>query len=139
LAAARPSVSAARRSADGAEAGLARGLRGLAARWLALARTRGELLQTELEEEKLRLAGIAVYAVVGAFFLALSVLVLTFLLILLFWDGHRVLATALIGGGYLLVGVVFVLLARSRAAAKSTLFSASLGELKKDVDALREP
>ena len=40
------------------------------------ARARGELLQVELEEEKLRVAGIVVYAVAAAVFLALAVVAL---------------------------------------------------------------
>ena len=120
------------------EAGLARGLRGLLANLLAAARMRGELLQVELEEEKLRVTAITLFAVAAAFFLALTVLVLTFFLILLFWDGNRLLATGLIGGAYLVIGVMLALIARSRASVKSKLFSASLGELRKDVDALRQ-
>ena len=118
-------------------AGLAHGLRGLLANWVTAARTRGELLQVELEEEKLRVAGIAVFAVAAAFFLALSVLVLTIFLIVLFWDNNRLLATGLIGGSYLLIGIVLALIARSRAAVKSKLFAASLAELRKDSEALR--
>ena len=118
--------------------GLAGSLRGLLANLVNATRTRGELLQVELEEEKLRVAGIAVFALAAAFFMALSVLVLTFFLILLFWDGNRVLVSGLIGAAYLVIGVVLALIARSRAGMKSKLFSASLAELKKDGEALKQ-
>lgn len=125
-------------SVDVPPPGLAGSIRGFLANWVNAARTRGELLQVELEEEKLRVAGIAVFALAAAFFIALSVLVLTFFLILLFWDGNRVLATGLIGAAYLVIGVVLALIARTRSGVKSKLFSASLAELKKDGEALKQ-
>ena len=112
--------------------GLLRSLRTLLATLLATVRTRGELLQVELEEEKLRVAGIAVFAVAAAIFLALAVVVLTFFLILLFWDTHRVMAAGLIALAYLLIGLCCALAARQRARVKSKLFAASLAELGKD-------
>ena len=94
--------------------------------------SRLELLQVELEEEKLRLAGIGVLAVAAVFFLALAILVLTFFVILLFWDTHRVMATGLISLVYLIAGLCCALAARSRAKSKSTLFAASLAQLDAD-------
>ena len=119
--------------------GLLRSLRTLLATLLATARTRGELLQTELEEEKLRVAGIAIFAVAAAFFLALAVVVLTFFLILLFWDTHRVMAAGLIALAYVLIGVCCALVAQKRARVKSKLFAASLAELAKDEQRLSPP
>lgn len=112
--------------------GLLHSLRTFLATLLAAARARGELLQTELEEEKLRIAGIAVFAVAAAFFLALAMVALTFFLVLLFWDSHRVMASGLIALAYLLIGAGCALAARQRASVKSKLFAASLAELGKD-------
>ena len=112
--------------------GLLRSLRALLASLLLVARTRGELLQVELEEEKQRVAGIAAFAVAAAVFLALSVVVLTFFLMLLFWDTHRVMAAGLIAAAYALIGIGCALVARNRASVKSKLFAASLAELGKD-------
>lgn len=107
-------------------------LRTLLATLVATLRTRGELLQVELEEERLRVAGIVMVAAAAAFFLALAVLMFSFLLILLFWDTHRVLVAGLLGVGYLVIGVGCALAARQRSRAKSRLFAASLAELTKD-------
>ncbi len=121
---------------EGPSGGLLHSLRNLLAHLLAVARTRGELLQVELAEEKQRVAGIAVLAGAAAVFLALAVVVLTFFLILLFWDSNRLMATGLIALAYGLIGTVFALLARNRAREKSKLFAASLAELDKDRERL---
>ncbi len=121
-------------------AGLFRSLRNLLATVIGTARTRLELLQVELEEEKLRVAGIAVFAIAAGFFLALAVLVFTFFVILLFWDTpHRVLATGLIALAYALIGLCCAAVARSRAQARSTLFVASLAQLDADRQRLTQP
>ena len=90
------------------------------------------MLQVELEEEKLRVAGIVVYAVAAAVFLALAVVALTFFLMLLFWDSHRIAAAGAITLAYAVIGVVCACVAHSRSRVKSRLFSASLAELGKD-------
>lgn len=124
---------------DAAQGGLFRSLRGLLATLLGTARTRLELLQVELEAEKLRLTGIALFAVAAVFFLALAVLVFTFFVILLFWDTHRVLAAGVVALVYLAVGVACALVALRRAQAKSTLFAASLAQLDADRARVTQP
>ena len=119
--------------------GLLRSLRILLANLLAVARTRGELLQVELEEEKLRLAGIVIYAVAAAVFLALAVVALTFFVMVLFWDTHRVMAAGVIVLAYAVIGIVCACIAYSRSRVKSKLFSASLAELGKDGARLSQP
>ncbi len=119
--------------------GLLRSLRILLANLLAVARTRGELLQVELEEEKLRLAGIVIYAVAAAVFLALAVVALTFFVMVLFWDTHRVMAAGVIVLAYAVIGIVCSCIAHSRSRVKSKLFSASLAELGKDGARLSRP
>lgn len=124
------------RAGGATHAGLFSSLRMLLATTVATARTRLELLQVELEEEKLRLAGIGVLAVAALFFIALAIVVFTFFLVVLFWDTHRVLATGLIALGYLIVGLACLAAARQRAAQKSRLFTASLAQLKADQERL---
>ncbi len=124
-------------TSDVAPGGLLHALRTLLATLVAVARTRGELLQVELEEERLRLAGIAVIAFAAAFFLALAVVVLTFFVMLLFWDSHRLLAAGLMALAYLIIGLICAGIARQRARVKSKLFAASLAELAKDGERLK--
>ena len=116
--------------------GLLQSLRILLATLLDAVRTRGELLQVEFEEERLRIAGITVFALAAFFFLALAVLLLSLFLILLFWDSHRVMVCGLLALAYFLTGIVCALIARQRLRAKSTLFAASLAELAKDGERL---
>ena len=123
-------------STPGPHSGLLHSLRTLLATLLATVRTRGELLQVELEAEKLRVAGIMAFAVAGAFFLALAVVMLTLFVILLFWESNRVLATGLIALVYLISGVACMLVAHSRAKVKSKLFASSLAQLRKDSERL---
>ena len=65
-----PSPESAQAASQGA--GLLASLRQLLANLIGVARARGELLQVELEEEKLRVAGIVVYAVAAAVFLEIG-------------------------------------------------------------------
>lgn len=116
--------------------GLMHSLRTLLATLLATLRTRGELLQVELEEERLRVAGIVVVGAAAAFFLALAVLMFSFLLMLLFWDTHRVLVAGLLGLAYLVIGIACAVSARKRSRGKSKLFAASMAELAKDHEQL---
>jgi uncharacterized membrane protein YqjE len=123
---------------DARPGGLLHSVRALLATLLATVRTRGELLQTELEEERLRVAGIALFAIAAAFFLLVGTLLLSFFLILLFWDSNRLLMAALLALAYLLIGMVCALLARQRSRVKSKLFAASLTELARDVERLKD-
>lgn len=131
-----PDVPEAGEDATHARGGLMHSLRTVLATLVATVRTRGELLQVELEEERLRVAGILVVAAAAAFFLSLAVLLFSFFLILLFWDTHRVLVSGLLAAAYLLIGIACAWVARQRSRVKSKLFAASLAELGKDGDQL---
>jgi uncharacterized membrane protein YqjE len=117
-------------------AGLLHSLRALIANALATLRTRGELLQVEFQEERLRVAGIMVVAGAAALFLMLGVIMLSFFVMLLFWDTHRVQAAGALALVYFLLGIVCALVAKQRAHVKSQLFRSSLAELAKDHERL---
>jgi uncharacterized membrane protein YqjE len=116
--------------------GLLASLRSLAANAVEILRTRLELLATEVEEEGLRLAQIAFWTLVALLFLTLGLLTFTLLVVVAFWDTHRVLVVALLAASYLGVGIGIGLWVRSRLLAGSKLFAASLAELAKDRDKL---
>ena len=118
---------------------LAESLHGIVDAGLQTVQTRLELLAIELQEEKLRLAGLALNAVLAGLLLGFGLMFLLVFLTVLFWEEHRLLALGIstavcIGGG---------LIAASNAArafrSGTKLFSASLAELARDRAALREP
>ena len=112
--------------------GLLGSLKNLASTLVALAQTRLQLLANELRAEKLRLAQLGLYAAAAVFFFALGIIMLTLLVIVGFWDSHRLLALGGFAGIYLLVGLAFGVAVLRRATQRSRLFEASLQELAKD-------
>lgn len=118
---------------------LAESLHGIVDAGLQTVQTRLELLAVELQEEKLRLAGLALNTVLAGLLLGFGLVFLMIFLTVLFWEEHRLLALGLstaicLGGG--------LLAARNAAHAfrgGTKLFSASLAELARDRDALKKP
>jgi uncharacterized membrane protein YqjE len=119
-------------------AGLAHSLRRLAGTLLAILQTRAELLATEVEEEKLRLGGLLAYGAAAFFFLGFGVVLLSLLITVLLWDSHRLLALGLATALFLGAGAVSAFAALRLARAGSKLFAASLAELARDREALRD-
>lgn len=118
---------------------LAESLHGIVDAGLQTVQTRLELLAVELQEEKLRLTGLALNAVLAGLLLGFGLVFLMIFLTVLFWEEHRLLALGIstavcIGGG---------LLAASNAArafrSGTKLFTASLAEFARDRAALRKP
>ena len=118
---------------------LAESLHGIVDAGLQTVQTRLELLAVELQEEKLRLAGLALNAVLAGLLLGFGLMFLLVFLTVLFWEEHRLLALGISTAICLIGG----LLAASKAAhafrSGTKLFSASLAELTRDRAALREP
>ena len=117
--------------------GLMDSLRGLLATVVALLQVRADLLVTELEEQLHRLAGVLLWGAIALFCGTLTVLMLAFTVMVVFWDEHRVLAAALLTGGFAVVFVAALWSLRRRLAARPRVLSATLGELQSDVAALR--
>jgi len=117
-------------------AGILQSLRNLAATGVALLRTRLELLATEIEEERLRLLSLLFWAAGAFYFLAVGVLLLAVLVIVVFWESHRVAAVAVLAGLFLAIGAGMAAAARKSLAGRRKLLSASLDELEKDNEQL---
>jgi len=117
-------------------AGLMDSAKRMLATLIALIHTRVELFTTEIEEEIHRAASILLWAVVALYFGSLTVLMIAFTVVIIFWDDHRVLAAALVTATFLVMTLIFGLLARARLKAKSRFMAASLEELKRDRESL---
>ncbi|MEO6279909.1 phage holin family protein [Roseateles sp.] len=112
-------------------------LRRLGTSLLTLGRIRLELLAIEVQEEKDRIAGLLLWAVLAALLAGFGLLMLVVLVTVALWDSYRLLA---LGGGtvVLIAAAVFaVLKVKGLVAQPSTLFQSSITELREDADALR--
>lgn len=113
-------------------AGLMESLKRLATTLTFIVSTRLELLANEIQEERLRLTQMLVFALIALFCFGMGILFLTIFVVVLFWDDHRLAALGTVCALFLALGTLMTLLLRSKEQAKSKLFSASLAELAKD-------
>ena len=113
-------------------AGLMESLKRLASTLVSIVSTRLELLANELQEERLYLTRMLVFALIALFCFGMSILLLTGFIVVLFWDDHRVAALGGLGAVFLILGILMAILLRNKAHARPRLFSASLAELAKD-------
>ena len=114
--------------------GLLQSLRNLAATLVAVLQTRLELLATEIEEERVRMQRLLLFAAAAIFFLALAIMTLTLFVIALFWDTYRLWVIGALVVLYLVAG--FTAASAARRQTTSRPFSASLAELAKDLERL---
>lgn len=112
-------------------------LKRLLATLVATGKTRLELLATELEEEKIRLTQLLVFAVAALVFVCIGLVLLVALIAAAFWESRIVIfavfSLIFLGGGMALAAAALRLGRR-----RSGLFSNSINELKSDLDALRQ-
>ena len=119
--------------------GLLGAARAVLAGLVEIGQTRLQLASTELEEERLRLVELLLFAVAALFFVGIGLVLATLLLVLLFWDGPRVLVMALATLAYLALGAGLAAACRHKARTKPPLLAATLAELQRDREALIGP
>lgn len=115
---------------------LAESLRGLLGSGLQIVQTRLELLALEVQEEKLRLTGLIINAVLCGLLLGFGIVFLMIFLTVLFWDEHRLLALGIGTAICLLGGAIAGFRVAGAFRGGSQLFSASLAELRLDREAV---
>ncbi len=116
----------------GRSEGLLDSLRNLARTFLAIVQTRIEIFASEIDEERARLARIAVLAAVAALCIALAVVLLVFFLVVLFWDTNRLLAIGALAGVFAVGAVAACLGLRAAVSQRPKFLSTTLAELRKD-------
>jgi uncharacterized membrane protein YqjE len=102
-----------------------------------IGQTRLQLASTELEEERLRLTELLLYGLVALFCIGVGLVLALLLLVLVFWDGPRVLVLAIETAVFLGTGVGLVAVFRHKARNKPRLLATTIDELRRDSDSLR--
>jgi uncharacterized membrane protein YqjE len=112
-------------------------LRGAADSGVALLSNRLELFGIELAEERVRVLALLAYGAVAFIALGAGIVFLAMFVTVLMWESNRLLALGIFATVFLGGGMVALITALGYASKKSSLFAASLAELRKDRDALK--
>lgn len=116
--------------------GLFASVRDLLETALAITHTRLELVTTEIEEELHRVAEILVWTFVVVFFAGLTTLMLAIVIVVAFWEEHRLLAASLTTLGFLAMTGIALWVVRGKARARPKLLEATIEEIRRDREAL---
>jgi len=116
----------------GGSKGLLESLTILAGTLVAIAHTRLELLSADMEEERAHFFSLLMLTLAALLCLGIGVVLATILLVVAFWDTHRLLALGALAGFFLVTGMAVWAFALHKARTKPRLFAASLSELFKD-------
>ncbi len=106
---------------------------------LGLGVTRLELAFTELEEERIRLADMAVSACLAFFFMGLAVMLSLLFLIVFMWDTQRLLTIGLLALTFLTLGSWCIWSLRNKARRRPRFMSATLAEFRLDRELFQRP
>lgn len=106
----------------------------ISATLLAMAQTRLELAAVEVEEEYQRLLGYLLMSLLALFLLGITLLLLALLVIVIFWETHRIEAVCGMAGLFGLGAVWLGLKVRADFRAKPRLLAATVDELRKDIE-----
>ena len=109
----------------------------LGATLLSMVQTRLELAAIEMEEESRRLLGYFALVLLSLVLFGIAMLMVALTIILVFWDTYRIqaaLGLALLFGA---AAVVASMTLRASFAKRPRLLSATVGELNKDINFIR--
>lgn len=122
--------------APGEGKGLFESLSMFAATMVAIVHTRLELLSIDLEEERERLFAIMLLAIAAMFLMGVGIVLASVLLVVVFWETHRLLVLSLLTALFLLLGITVWAFAIYKVRTKPRLFASSLTEFTKDREQL---
>lgn len=105
----------------------------LASTLVDMAHTRLSLAAVEVEEELQRMLGYLVLALLALILFGIALLLAAFLVIVLFWDSHRVAAASSMVALFGVAGTLVTLKVKASIARKPRLLESTLAELRKDI------
>ena len=95
--------------------------------------TRLELAAVEVEEESQRMLGYLLFGLLSLILFGVAFLLLAFLVIVLFWDTHRVAAVGGMAALFGVAGAVIAMKVKSGFDNKPRLLQNTIEELRKDI------
>jgi uncharacterized membrane protein YqjE len=117
--------------------GILDSVRSFLATWVAVIKTRVEIVSVEIEEQREWIEQLILLALGTLFCLSLGLILLTLLIVVLFWDSHPLWVLGGFALLYLAVGAVLFATLRQKVKAKPRIFAATAAELGKDYAALQ--
>lgn len=102
------------------------------------AEIRLELFLLELKEERIRLFDALLLAGVVIVCALMTLIMLTMTVVVIFWDGHRLLVLTAVTVVYALAAAVAIMKLRSHLQRWES-FAATIEELKKDSECFKKP
>lgn len=119
-------------------AGVVDTVRSFLASWVAVVKTRVEIISLEIEEQREWLEQLMLMAVAAGFLVSLGLVMLTIFIVVLFWETD---ARLWVLGGFVLLylgaGLGLFLALRAKIKSKPKLFSSTAAELGKDYASLQ--
>ena len=112
--------------------GLLHSLKNLTVTLIAIIHTRLELLSADLEEGRERFISLLAMIFVSLFCLCFGAVLVTILVVVIFWDTHRLLVLGSLTALFLATGAILGVLAIRALKSMPRMFEASLTELIKD-------
>lgn len=119
-------------SEPASQGGLFASLRQMLATVVDIAQVRVQLLGNELEQEKLRIFDGLLLAGIGLMLLTVGTVLSCALVLMLFAEGYRLAALAVLAFGFLAGGVLVVRAGRQRLRSPGGIFQATLAEFAED-------
>ncbi len=107
-------------------------LRRLVATCVEVVHTRLGIFSSEIEEERARLGSMVMTCAFALFFFFISAILFVFLVVVLLWESYRVHALGIMGGLFLLAGLIAWRSYLRQRSERPVFLAATLGELAKD-------
>lgn len=101
------------------------------------ARTRLELLTTELQEEIQRTADMLLWAFIAIYAAGMGLFLTALVLIFAFWETHRILVSVIVICVFFAIAVIAALTWRNKLLNRPRLLEATLAELARDSERLK--
>ena len=99
--------------------------------------TRLELAAVEVEEESQRMLGYLLFGLLSLILFGVAFLLLAFLVIVLFWDTHRVAAVGGMAALFTAAGAIIAIKVKAGFDSKPRLLQNTIEELRKDIAYVR--
>jgi len=113
-------------------------VRSFLASWVAVVKTRVEIISVEIEEQREWLESLILMALAALFCMSLGLILLTLFVVVLFWETEgRLWVLGGFAALYLIGGLVLWLTLRNKMKTKPRIFSTTAAELGKDYTTLQ--